>query len=186
VAPELDEEVLARLRKRVELKDAQALCDMALYYGQGRYGLPMNQAKCIDLMRESAGLGYPNAQYHLGQFHDNGAMGLEQNEEEALKYYKKAAEDGHVFARHNLACNAGRDGDYVVAMTHLRLSASGGYRKSMDNLIILCFEGGFLRHGDLAETLQVFYLARAELKSNDRDQYIMHLKKTGEYSEYMD
>ena len=36
-------------------------------------------------------------------------------------------------------------------------------------------------HGDLAETLQAMYRARAEMKSEDRDQYIEYLKRTGEY-----
>ena len=32
-----------------------------------------------------------------------------------------------------------------------------------------------------AETLQVMYHARGEMKSEDCDQYIQHLKMTGEY-----
>ena len=47
--------------------------------------------------------------------------------------------------------------------------------------LIIYFEDGLLRHGDLAETLQVMYLASAEMKSEYRDKYIEHLKKTGEY-----
>ena len=49
------------------------------------------------------------------------------------------------------------------------------------NNLIACFEDGFLRHVDLAETLQAMYRSRAEMKSEHRDQYIAHLKKTGEY-----
>ena len=45
--------------------------------------------------------------------------------------------------------------------------------------LIARFEDGLLRHGDLAETMQAFYLARAEMKSKDRDRYIIHLKETG-------
>ena len=52
----------------------------------------------------------------------------------------------------------------------------------MTNLVIY-FEVGMLRHADLAETTQAFYRARAEMKSDDRDQYIKHLKETGEYNE---
>ena len=51
------------------------------------------------------------------------------------------------------------------------------------NNLILFFEAGSLRHGDLAETLRVFYRSRGELQSEDRDKYIEHLKKTGEYKE---
>ena len=76
-------------------------------------------------------------------------------------------------------------GDGVAAMRHWRLSASGGSKASMGALIG-CFEHGLLQHKDLAETLQVFYRARAEMKSEDRDQYISYLKETGEYEDYID
>jgi hypothetical protein len=179
--PDSDEEYLARLRKRAELKDPFALCDMALSYGYGRFGLPVDQAKCIDLLRESAVLGHPPALNQLGNFHHHGNLGLEQNEDEALKYYEKAAEGGNILARDSLACAEYENGDDVAEMRHLRLAASGGYRRSMVRLI-MCFEKyGLLRHGDLAETLQAFYRSKAERKSNDRDHYIEHLKKTGHY-----
>jgi len=47
--------------------------------------------------------------------------------------------------------------------------------------LIAFFERGLLYHNDLAETLQALYLARAELKSEDRDKHIEYLKKTGRY-----
>jgi hypothetical protein len=174
-----DEEYLAQLRKRVELNDPDALYVLASNYGGGGLGLPVDQTKCIELLRESADLGNPYAQYHLGDYHRNGQMGLEQNEEEALKCFKESADGGHVIARHLLACMEDRS-DKVAAMHHARLSASGGYKKPIEGLIA-CFEDGLLRHGSLAETLQAFYRSKAERKSNDRDHYIEHLKKTGHY-----
>ena len=178
--PKSGEEALVPLRKRVELKDPQALRTMALNYGDGLLGLPMNQTKCIELLRESADLGCPAAHYQLGNFYKFGTMGLEQNEEEAIEYWKKAAKDGHIRARHNLGVKAVGHGDFVAAMRHFRLSASVGDRLSMKS-VILCFEDGFLHHANLAETVQNFYRSRAELRSEDRDKFIEHLKKTGEY-----
>ena len=49
------------------------------------------------------------------------------------------------------------------------------------NSLIECFQGGLLYYGDLAETLQAMYRARAEMKSENRDQFIENLKKNGEY-----
>jgi TPR repeat protein len=180
--PDSDEEILARLGKRVERNDPKALINMAMYYGRGHLGLPVDQGKCIELLRESAGLGCPEAEYNLGQFHDAGAMGLEQNEEEALKCWEKAAECGVVDARHNLGCTAYENSEVVAAMRHLRLSAAGGVRASMI-ILIARFEEGFLHHGDLAETLQAMYRARAEMWSKNRVQHIAYLKMTGEYKE---
>ena len=179
-APESDEEIVARLRKRVELKDPNALFSMAMKYGDGTHGLPVDEVKCIDLMRQAAALGFPSAQYQLGNFHHYGEMGLGQNEVKALKYWEKAAEGGDLTSLHNLGCIEADRGDLVAAMRHWRLSASGGYKRSMGALIAW-FEDGLLHHGDLAETLQVFYFARAEMRSDDRDSYIEYLKMTGVY-----
>ena len=154
---------------------------MAMKYGDGTHGLPVDEVKCIDLMRQAAALGFPSAQYQLGNFHHYGEMGLGQNEVKALKYWEKAAEGGYITARHNLACTEGLNDNWVAAMRHFRLSASGGYRTSKDCLIEF-FENGLLHHDDLAEVLQAMYCARAEMKSEDRDKYIEYLKRTGEYN----
>ena len=183
--PKSEEEILARLNKRVERKDPKALCLMAMHFGLGELGLPVDQTKCIDLLRQSAGLGFPDAQYQLGIFHHRGEMGLEQNEEEARKYYQEAAEEGYLMSRHNLGCSQADSGDHVAAIRHWRLSASGGFRNSFCN-IIMYFEHGLLHHGDLAKTLQALYRSRTEMRSEDRAKYIEHLKKTGEYEKDYD
>ena len=185
VAPKTDEEILARLRKRVELKDPDALLNSAMDYCFGRLGLPVDQAKCIDILRESAGLGCPDAQFNLGNFHDRGEMGLEQKEELTLKYWEEAARGGHLISRHKLGHKKLATGDFVAAMKHWRLSASGGYRDSVEPLI-QSFECGVLKHGDLAKTLQDMYAARAEMKSDGRDEFIAYLKRTGKYDEEYD
>ena len=184
-APESDGEILEQLRKRVELKDPNAMRNVALKYGDGDLGLPVDHAKCIALLREAADLGCPAAQYQLGVFYHNGKMDLQQNSDEAIKYTEKAAEGGDLDALHNLGCEVYDSGDLAAAMRHWRLSASGGYRGSMTNLIAF-FENGFLHHADLAETLQAMYRSRAEMKSEDRDRYIKHLKETGEYDVSME
>jgi len=183
--PDSDEEILARVHKRIELKDPKALRNMAMYYGQGDLGVSVDQAKCIDLLRQSVGLGCPGAHYQLASFHHTGEMGLEQNEEEASKYLEKATEGGHVPALYNLGCIENNSGNSTAAMRHWRLSASGGHKRSMDALIS-CFDHGLLRHGNLAKSLQAFHRARAEMKSEDRDVHIAYLKRTGKYREEYD
>ena len=178
--PESEEQYLPLLSKRVKLKDPTALQHMAMAYRYGHYGLPVDQAKCVELMRQSADLGNPDAHYQLGTFHIKGEMGLQQNEEEAIKHWQKAAESGQFLSQHNMGCMEEEHGDYDAAMRHWRLSASGGFKDSMDS-IMASFEVGLLHHKDLAETLRAFYRARAEMKSKDRDQYIEYLKTTGEY-----
>ena len=177
---ESDEEELARLSKRIERNDPHAMRNLAMMHVDGRFGLPVDQTKCLDLMRQSASLGFPGAHYELGLFHHQGRMGLEQNNEEAQKYYKKAAEGGDIFAIHNLAWAKKTNGDHVAAMFYWRLSASAGSKRSMGSLTE-CYERGFLHHGDLAETLRAFYRSRAEMRSDDRDKCIGFLKEAGQY-----
>jgi hypothetical protein len=177
--PESDEEILARLRKRADSKDPIAIRNLASEYDRGRYGLPVDRAKGIELLHQSADLGCLPSKFKLGLHHNDG---IERNEEEALKYYKEAAEEGYIHALSNLGCMEKENGDIVAAMRHWRLAASGGFRGSMEALIE-CFEDGMLHHGDLAETLQAMYFARAEMRSEDRHQYIQFLKRTGGYKE---
>ena len=155
---------------------------MAVNHGHGRLGLPVDHAKCMELLRQSADLGFRNAQYNLGIFYEAGEMGLEQNEAEAVKNWMEAAEGGHVLSRNSLGCDEYKNGDNAAAMRHWRLAASSGHRESIGALIE-CFEDGLLHHADLAETLQSMYVARAEMRSKDRDMYIAHLKSTGAYNE---
>ena len=180
--PESDEEILARARKRVELKDPKALANMAMHYGDGYHGLTVDQAKCVELLRQSADLGFPEAQYQLAAFYHVGEMGLEQNVEEGLKYTEKAAKGGQLSSLHNLGGTEGGNGDRAAAMRHWRLSASGGLKISMDNLII-CFEVGSIM-ATLPKLCKPSILQ--ELRSEDRDQYIAYLKRTGKYEEVFD
>ena len=45
--PESDEETLAQLRKRVELKDPDAMCNMALHHGMGNLGFQRIRASAL-------------------------------------------------------------------------------------------------------------------------------------------
>ena len=177
-----DDEIMMYTRKRAERKEPKALHDMAVDYGHGRHGLPVNHAKCLDLLHQSADLGFLPALSQLGNYHHDGEMGLKPNREEAIKWWGKAAEGGDFNARHNLGIMAMRSRDDFESMRHWRLSASAGYRHSMECLIN-CLGDGFILHADLSETLKAFYGARAEMRSDKRDEYFQHLKRTGEYKE---
>jgi TPR repeat protein len=159
--------------------------NLGMDYGKGGLGLPVDQGKCIELLRESAGLGHPDALSQLGYFLKFGEMGLDQDEVEALKNWEKAAEGGDLDARYNLGNMVCRNGNYADGMRHWRLSASVGHRRSIIALIV-CFDDGLLHHAELAKTLQTMYVARAEMKTKDRDRYIQHLKRIGEYEEEYD
>jgi TPR repeat protein len=50
----------------------------------------------------AADQGYPLAQQLLGQLYENG-IGVEKDEKEAVKWYRKAANQGLAVSQHNLA-----------------------------------------------------------------------------------
>ena len=176
-----EEVALARIRKRVDLKDRDAMYCMSTYYRRGQMGLSVNQAKCIDLLRQAADLGLPGAHYELGNIHHSGELGLEQDDAKAKMHWKKAADSGHLVSQHNIGHKmAEMHDDFVTAMRYWRLAASGGYKPSIKTLIE-CFERGFFHHRDLSEALQNHYKATAEMKSNERDQYINILKTRTAY-----
>ena len=51
--------------------------------------------------KQLAEKGDANAQYNLGVMYENGQV-VEQNDAEALRWYKKAAEKGHAYAKYML------------------------------------------------------------------------------------
>jgi len=72
-------------------------------------------------------------------FHDG--IGVSQDYIEALKWYKKAAEQGLASAQHDLGVifqqGSGVEKDYSIAISWYRLSANQGYLASQDALYTL-------------------------------------------------
>ena len=78
-----------------------------------------------------------NAEFETGWALDNGVF-VEKNQKEALKYFKRAAEKGHVMAHYYLGWYysegfAGRK-NFKKALTHYRIAADGGDVWSMTNV----------------------------------------------------
>lgn len=85
------------------------------------------------------------AQYVLGVCYEFGNGGAEQNVEEAVKWYQKAAEHGHLVAQTNLgACYEQGDGvekNLPEAVKWYRKAAYGGHARAQVNLGV-CYEYG--------------------------------------------
>ncbi|MBM7562709.1 tetratricopeptide repeat protein [Fusibacter tunisiensis] len=84
------------------------------------------------------------AQFDLGLCYENGD-GVAQDYEEAVKWYKKAAEQGHVEAQFNLGlCHENGDGvnqDYEEAANWYRKAAEQGHSDAQNNLGALFVSG---------------------------------------------
>ena len=58
--PDSDEEVIKRYKKRMELDDAIAICDVGGYYSKGQMGLQQDHAKVLKLWHRAGKLGNGN------------------------------------------------------------------------------------------------------------------------------
>jgi len=101
--PLSDEEVVERIKKRVELGDAMAIYTLGGYYAHGVMGFNQNYTKALKLWHKAGELGYAPAYnniattYHIGR-------GVEVDKKKAKHYYEQAAMKGQVIARNNLGC----------------------------------------------------------------------------------
>ncbi|MBO5491155.1 MAG: sel1 repeat family protein [Desulfovibrio sp.] len=89
-----DEKAVAGLMARAaEGGNAEAQFNLGLYYSQGRYGYPKDQAQSFAWALRSAEQGYAQAERYVGACYEHG-VGVEQNAEQAALWYNRAARQG--------------------------------------------------------------------------------------------
>ena len=64
-APTSEEEINKRTNKRVELGDAEAIYNLGCGYYEGKYGLPQDDAKALELYHRAAELGRAAAYFNI-------------------------------------------------------------------------------------------------------------------------
>lgn len=75
---------------------------LGIKYAQGESGLPHDNAKAVELYRDSARQGYDKAETNLGDMFFYGRGGLAQSYVMALSWYLKAAQQGSPDAQYRL------------------------------------------------------------------------------------
>lgn len=88
-------------QKAAEQDDLQSIGALAGFYLWGDYGLEKNIDKAVQLWRKAAESGDASAQCCLGNLYLEGPF-VEHNREEAIKWYRKSAQQGHQLARKKL------------------------------------------------------------------------------------
>jgi len=170
------------MEKRAGLGDAEAMWMLASHYRDGDGYVARDESKALQWFKKSADLGNGNAQDSLGCAYKNGSLGVEVDKIKALRYFELAAKSGNVLARHDAGLNVNLKPDAITAVKHWRISAAAGYAHSV-SCLINAFEFGFISHKDLSPSLRARDKARLEMKSESRDRYIAHLKRTGRFDE---
>lgn len=90
------------LEQAANAGSAEAQYELAIQYETGR-GVPQDQARALELYRQSAALDFPDAINDLGFFHYHGMMGLPSDPQKALAMFERAADLRHPQAMYNFA-----------------------------------------------------------------------------------
>ena len=159
-----DEEVIERLKKRMEVGDANAFSMVGCYYYLGRYGLLQNSAKAVEFWHKAGRFGYKN----IGHAYSNGD-GVERDKKMAKHYYELAAMEGEVTARNNLGVDEYNAGNYDKALKHFMIAVRGGDTHSL-KAIQRMYTDGHVTKDHYATALRSHQVYLNEIKSDQRDK----------------
>ena len=161
-----DKELLKRLDKRMKLNDVEAFYLMALYHNNGRYGLPKDHKKAVELWKKAAELGSVCAHSSLSTAYYCGE-GVEKDQEIAMHHIKLAAIGGHEAARYTLGVSEGNDGNMDLAMKHFMIAARCGYEDSLKE-VGEGYKAGHVTKDEYASTLRTYQNTLHGMKSEQR------------------
>ena len=121
------EKLFAETKRQAEAGDAHALYLLAeMHYREG-WGVPKDDAKAMELLRQAAAKGDAEAQSHLAGYYLDG-KGEKKDIAKALELYQKAAAQGEVFAQFSLGLmyesGKGVSKDKVLAYAWYNLAAA--------------------------------------------------------------
>ncbi len=96
------EQAVAFLERASAAGSAEAQFELAKIYERGT-GVPVDQARALELYRQSAAQDYADAINDLGFMHYQGGLGLPANPQKALELFERAADLRHPQALFNFA-----------------------------------------------------------------------------------
>jgi hypothetical protein len=110
----------------------------------------------FELILAKAEMGDANSQCAIGEYYDHGTLGVTQNAAEAVKWFRKAAEQGNAEAEDGLGV-CYRDGlglpkDSAVAIKWFRKAAEQGFAEAQVNLGSCYAKGEGIGKNDLEAT----------------------------------
>ena len=169
-APCSDQEVIERIKKRIEAGDAEAIFSLGCYYVEELYGLPRDHNKALELWHRAGELGFATAYYNIGNAYDHhSGRGVERDNKKADHYYELAAMQGSVYARHNLGCDEDHAGNWDRAIKHYMIAAGGGDSDSVKRIQQL-YRTGHATKEDYTNALQAYQTCLDEIRSEHRDR----------------
>ena len=128
----------------------------------------------IEAIRTRANAGDVFDQEHLGYIYADGLEDVPQDDIEAVRWFRKAAEQGRVLAQYNLGVayqlGIGVPQDDVEAIAWYRLAAEQGHANAQFNLGAMCSQGQGVPQDD-GEAYKWFNLAATYADAEDREEF---------------
>ena len=168
IAPKTDEEIIKQIKKRAQVDDAQAIHNLACYYYQGKFDLPQDRDKALELWQRAGELGVVNSYYNIGTAYDfDNDHGVD--EKKAKHYYELASIGGDEYARHSLGCYECIAGNMDRAIKHCMIAVEFGNNESLKTIQQM-HKDGYATKQHYANALRVYQAYLGEVKSDDRDK----------------
>ena len=161
-------EDIRRLKKRVEVGDANAMHGLGSCYHYGSYGLPQDRTMALEFWHKAGELGDAKAYSNFGSIYYNG-NGVVRDEKKAKYYYELAAMGGLSEARHNLGNGEVRAGNWDRAIKHYMIAAGGGGNDSV-KMIQKLYMNRHATKEDYANALRAHQKYLGEIWSEQRDK----------------
>ena len=162
--PTSNEDIIKRLKKRVDVGDEYAFLMMGNAYSRGQYGLPHDSIKALESWRKAGKFGYND----IGNAYYNGE-GVETDAKMARHYFELAAMEGDAIARCNLGVGKENVGNYDKALKHYMIAVKGGCHNSVD-VIRELYVNGHAAKDHYANALRSHQTYLNEIKSDQRDE----------------
>ena len=115
----MQKDQLAKLEKAAQKGSKAAILELGNNYFYGRLGLEKDTAMAAQWWTRGADLNHRQCMYNLANLYIRGD-GVEKSEDEALKYYMKAADFGLMQANINAALLLDRRKDYDKAIRYFQ------------------------------------------------------------------
>ena len=165
---ELNEEIVKRNNKRVELNDYIAIYNRGCDYADGECGFPQDYTKALELWHQAGELGSDRSYYQIGTAYSLGE-GVKEDKKKAKHYWELAAMKGHVMARHNLGSTEALADNMDRALRHYMIATRGGMLDSL-NLVRMMYSKGDATKDDYTTALRAYQEYLDEIKSDQRDK----------------
>ena len=118
-----------------------------------------SDADYLTFIKKKSEQGYPEAQLRLGIMYEQGLYGLSQSNENAKKWYLKAAKQGYSLAQYNLASLYFTEENYSKSFRWMKECAESGDYPYAQYMLAQCLINGFGCEQDVMEGL--YWLEKA-------------------------